>query len=103
MPGTATSWWSRTLTGGSFAAVAFVSVALLWVVALPRFGALNEPPIPELYSYETAGGRQLETVTVDIREYLHATEYYAGDREAPEVAPFTYRLVIPFLDRSAAR
>lgn len=67
------------------------------VVSLPRFGALSEPLNPRLYGYDTRGGRHLHSLTVDMREYLHLTEYYAGRAEAPDLAPFTFRSGVPWL------
>ncbi|HMU80687.1 MAG TPA: hypothetical protein PKX25_12170 [Microthrixaceae bacterium] len=74
-----------------------ISSVLMWAVALPRFGAYEEPPMEHLYSYVTAGGSTLRGLTVDMREYLTATEHFAGLRPAPSLGPFTQRVAAPWL------
>ncbi len=77
--------------------IALASSLLLVVVALPRFGALSEPPIPGNHDYTTADGRELTGLTIDMREYLHLTEYFGGTADAPDLAPFTSRIAAPWL------
>lgn len=78
-------------------ALALVGSVLLVAVALPRFGALSEPPNPVLFSYETADGDTIDGLSVDMREYLHAVEHFSGDADAPDVAPFTRRVGVTWL------
>lgn len=78
-------------------AIALVGLLVLVAAALPRFGARGEPAMAHLFSYELADGEELVGLTVDMREYLHGTEYWAGVTDAPSVAPFTSRLAVPFV------
>jgi hypothetical protein len=77
--------------------LAAVGIGLMVLVALPRFGALEEPANAASHSYTTSTGRLLPGLTVDMREYLHLTEHYAGDAAAPDLAPFTNRIGVPWL------
>jgi hypothetical protein len=70
---------------------------MMILVSLPRFGALDEPANRASHEYTTQEGRVLPGLTIDMREYLHLTEYYAGSADAPDLAPFTTRLGVPWL------
>lgn len=88
----------RTPAHGTFGTLmAVVSTVMMWLVALPRFGAYHEPSLPKLDEFITSGGSRLAAVSVDMREYLRATEYFAGHGPAPSLAPFTARLGAPWL------
>ncbi|CAN5562464.1 hypothetical protein BH10ACT3_BH10ACT3_12440 [soil metagenome] len=91
------STWSRPCGRGAAVVLALAGVALLWLVAAPRFGAFGAEPSPVLFEYTTSTGREMTGLTVDMREYLHATEYYAGTGDAPTIAPFSNRVAVPFV------
>lgn len=84
-------------SASSLLVVVAVALTALFVVAVPRFGALGETGNSATYTLTTGGGREIEGLTVDMREYLRGTEYYGGHGSAPQLAPFTYRLGVPWL------
>lgn len=84
--------------GGGFATCcALISGALSWLIAIPRFGAYHEPPLGHLHEYVTSRGSVLVGLSVDMREYLLATDYFAGRGPAPTLAPFTARFAAPWI------
>ena len=91
------SWWWGPASARWIAALSGIGIAVLVVVCLPRFGATHQPDLDYLHTYRTHDGTLLRSLTVDMREYLRSTEYYAGVAEPSRLAPFTYRWGAPLL------
>jgi hypothetical protein len=91
------TFWRREPTTAAIVGVGVLSLVLLVLVGLPRFGAMTEPRHPGSVSYVTAGGRYLEGLTIDQREYVHLVEYYGGRTAPPDLAPFTRRIGLPWI------
>ena len=74
-----------------------LGAVLLTLVGLPRF-ARHDPPGPSTTPvFESADRESYGGLVTDQVEYFRLTEYYAGRGPAPDTAPFTSRLLVPWL------
>lgn len=74
-----------------------LGVLAMGLVAAPRFARHDVDGPTDQPVFVTAEGERYQGLVTDHVEYLRLTEFYAGSGPAPDTAPFSERLLAPWL------